>query len=90
MASRYVERPALCLHCEREPPVNHFGLCAGCHALPGVRRLYLRRRGWSAAWERHLRELAARARQRLELFPYGIYLGKPRTRGQVLHDNGFD
>jgi hypothetical protein len=90
MSSRYADLPELCLHCEREPPGNRFGLCVHCHALPGVRRLYLRRRGWSAAWERHLRTLTARASKRLDLFPHGIYLGKPRTRSQVLHDYGYD
>jgi hypothetical protein len=90
MSSRYADLPDLCLHCEREPPANRFGLCARCHAVGGIRLLYLRRRGWSPAWERHLRRLAERAGNRQDLFPPGIYLGKPRTRAQVLRDYGYD
>jgi hypothetical protein len=88
MSSRYVDLPDRCLHCDGQPPTNRLGLCAGCHAIPGVRRLYLRRRGWSPAWEQRLRALAERANNRQDLFPGGIYLGKPRTRAQVLRDWG--
>jgi hypothetical protein len=57
-----------CLHCERVVAVNALGLCAGCNGVSGVRRLYQRRRGWTPAWEEHLRKLARRARQQLPLF----------------------
>lgn len=60
--------PPLCLHCERRPPINPFGLCADCYAVKGVRRLYVRRRGWTPQWEAHLRRLTERARLRLPLF----------------------
>jgi hypothetical protein len=60
--------PPTCLHCERRPPSNALGLCADCNAVKGVRVLYLRRRGWTPAWEMHLRRLAERAKQRLPLF----------------------
>lgn len=60
---------AACLFCERQPAATRLGLCARCHAIKGVRRLYLRRHGWTPAWEAHLRRLAERARLRLPLFP---------------------
>ena len=58
----------LCLHCERRPRATPLGLCAACDAVPNVRVLYARRRGWTPRWEAHLRRLAARARLRLPLF----------------------
>jgi hypothetical protein len=60
---------ALCLHCERRPRAERLGLCTRCAAVPGIRVLYERRRGWTPAWDAHLRRLAARARRRLPLFP---------------------
>jgi hypothetical protein len=57
-----------CLHCERAAAVNGLGLCPGCDGVRGIRRLYERRRGWTPAWEEHLRKLTARARQQLPLF----------------------
>jgi hypothetical protein len=58
----------VCLHCDRRPPVNGLGLCETCNAVRGVRRLYVRRRGWTPTWEEHLRRLTERARGRLPLF----------------------
>jgi hypothetical protein len=58
----------VCLHCERAPAGNGLGLCPTCDAVPGIRVLYLRRRGWTPAWEEHLRRLACRARAGLPLF----------------------
>lgn len=60
--------PSLCLHCERRPAAGGLGLCAHCKAVRGIRRLYVRRRGWTPQWEEHLRRLAERARRRLPLF----------------------
>ena len=57
-----------CLHCEQEAAVNGLGLCGRCDAISGVRSLYVRRRGWTPAWEAHLRKLTERARRRLPLF----------------------
>jgi hypothetical protein len=58
----------VCLHCERRPPAGGLGLCSRCHAHTTIRRLYLRRRGWTPQWEAHLRRLTERAKQRLPLF----------------------
>jgi hypothetical protein len=61
---------AVCLHCERRPSVDPLGLCERCAATPGVRATYTRRRGWTPAWEMHLRrkteevQRALRARAR--------------------------
>ena len=60
--------PNLCLHCERRPRASALGLCAECRAVRGIRRLYVRRRGWSESWEAHLLRLTERAQQRLPLF----------------------
>jgi len=57
-----------CLHCERQPGVAGLGLCPGCHGVENIRRLYARRRGWTPAWEAHLRRLADRAKHGLPLF----------------------
>jgi hypothetical protein len=57
-----------CVHCEAGPAVNRLGLCVACNSLPRVRALYVRRRGWTPAWEAHLRELTRRAQARLPLF----------------------
>jgi hypothetical protein len=59
----------LCVHCEQRPSVSPLGLCAVCHAVKGIRLLYVRRRGWTPQWELHLRRLTARAQQGLPLFP---------------------
>lgn len=61
----------LCLHCERRPAVGGLGLCAACHAIRGIRRLYVKRRGWTPEWEVHLRRLTERAKDRLPLFDEG-------------------
>jgi hypothetical protein len=58
----------LCLHCEKAEAAGGLGLCPACHAVPGIRVLYVRRRGWTPQWELHLRRLADRARRRLPLF----------------------
>ncbi len=58
----------LCLHCEKAAAVDGLGLCPACRAVPGIRVLYVRRRGWTPQWEMHLRRLADRARRRLPLF----------------------
>jgi hypothetical protein len=59
----------LCVHCEQRPSATTLGLCSVCHAVKGIRVLYLRRRGWTPEWELHLRRLTERAKQRLPLFP---------------------
>jgi hypothetical protein len=69
--------PPLCLHCEQRPPINAFGLCAACHAVTGIRRLYVHRRGWTPEWEAHLRRLTERARLRLPLFDNQHLPGDP-------------
>jgi hypothetical protein len=58
-----------CQHCERRPRAHRLGLCARCAAVRSIRVLYQRRRGWTPAWDAHLRRLAERARQGLPLFP---------------------
>jgi hypothetical protein len=58
----------ICLHCEHRPTVTDLGLCSVCHAVKGIRVLYLRRRGWTPEWEAHLRHLTERAKRRLPLF----------------------
>jgi hypothetical protein len=60
--------PSLCLHCEKRPPASRLGLCLVCGAIKGIRRLYVKRRGWTPQWEAHLRRLTERARLRLPLF----------------------
>ena len=65
----YNDDLALCLHCERQPPAHRLGLCARCAATGHIRVLYRRRRGWTPAWEAHLRRLTERARRQLPLFP---------------------
>jgi hypothetical protein len=61
--------PDLCLHCERRPAVTGRGLCPVCDGVKGIRVLYVRRRGWTPAWEAHLRRLTERASRGLPLFP---------------------
>jgi hypothetical protein len=60
---------SLCLHCETRPRTSGLGLCTTCYAVNGIRVLYIKRRGWTPAWEAHLRRLTQRARLRLPLFP---------------------
>jgi hypothetical protein len=62
----------LCIHCEQRPSATALDLCSVCQANKGIRVLYQRRRGWTPQWEQHLRRLAARAKQRLPLFPKGL------------------
>jgi len=65
-----------CLHCCRElvpasPATWHpFApvLCERCRLVPGFRRLYRRRVGWSPSWERHIRDLTHRALRNQPLF----------------------
>jgi hypothetical protein len=59
---------SFCIHCDRRARVGELGLCPRCDANKGIRRLYVRRRGWTPAWEEHLRRLARRAQARLPLF----------------------
>jgi hypothetical protein len=59
---------APCLHWERRPATHRLGLCSVCQATRGIRRLYLRRNGWTPRWEAHLRQLTERAKRRLPLF----------------------
>lgn len=59
----------VCLHCDKAPPRTSLGLCERCFARRAIRRLYVRRRDWTPAWEAHLRRLADRAREGLPLFP---------------------
>jgi hypothetical protein len=60
--------PTPCLHCERRPRARGLALCAACRAVPGIRRLYLRRRDQPPGWEEHLMRLAERAKRRQPLF----------------------
>ena len=57
-----------CLHCERRLRNAPLGLCTRCYARKPIRRLYIRRRGWTPKWEAHILRLTARARKRLPLF----------------------
>lgn len=62
--------PSNCCHCESQPISNHHALlCDRCRSFSGIRRLYLRRRGWSRRWDNHLLNLTRRAQQQLPLFP---------------------
>lgn len=63
-----IDRPRLCLFCEKRPGENRYGLCGKCAASRNIRRLYLRRRGWTPVWEQHLLQLTERAKRRLPLF----------------------
>ncbi len=57
-----------CKHCEARPRATELGLCGACDALSGIRLLYEKTRGLTAAREDRLRLLAERARRRLPLF----------------------
>jgi hypothetical protein len=59
---------AACAHCEQRPAGAGLGLCSVCHAVKGIRKLYVRHRGWTPAWEAHLRRLRERAQKQLPLF----------------------
>jgi len=65
------EKRTICLHCEAKPISHRPGLCDSCHAVRGIRRLYIRRKGWTPEWEQHLLELTDRAKKRLPLFEKG-------------------
>jgi hypothetical protein len=71
--------PAVCLHCERRPALGGLSLCPACQGVRGIRRLYERHRGWTPAWEQHLRRLTERARKRLPLFPEEVPGAAPGT-----------
>ena len=58
-----------CSHCEQLPKVGSSPLCARCRSMAGIRRLYLRRRGWTPAWDAHLQALSQRAKFSQPLFP---------------------
>ncbi len=58
----------LCIHCDLMPIERPASLCCRCKATASIRRLYLRRRGWTPAWETHLRTLTAKAQQKKSLF----------------------
>ena len=57
-----------CEHCERPAAVDEVGLCPDCRAVEGIRVLYERGRGWTPAWDEHLRRLARRAKAGRPLF----------------------
>ena len=57
-----------CAHCERLATLDEMGLCPTCRVVDQVRVLYVRRRGWTPAWEEHLRRLRLRANAGLPLF----------------------
>jgi len=59
---------AVCVHCEQRPVAASFGLCSVCHAIKGIRKIYVRHRGWTPAWEAHLRRLTERVKKQLPLF----------------------
>jgi len=67
-----------CLHCETAPVAGRFGLCQRCGSQRAIRRLYKRRRGWSAEFEAHLMRLRRRAEQKLPLFDGPLVVGRPR------------
>lgn len=75
-----IAQGALCRHCEQQPQAGRFGLCEECRAMKGIERRYVRRRGWSPAWEAHLVQLRRRAEAHLPLFAGGVYLGPPMGR----------
>lgn len=60
-----------CRYCEKRPqaPESPLGLCGPCQARPGVRCLYIERKGKPDGWEEHLERLTNRARLRLPLLP---------------------
>lgn len=65
-----------CLHCEKplvptdDPLLGVFArvLCPECRRVPGYRRLYRKRVGWTQGWELHLRILTQRAKAEERLF----------------------
>jgi len=65
-----------CLHCEKplvptdDPLLGAFArvLCPECRRVPGYRRLYRKRVGWTQGWELHLRILTQRAKAEERLF----------------------
>jgi hypothetical protein len=63
---RFCPDCAICLHCEKRPSAHALGLCERCHDTPGVRVLYLRRRGWTPEWELHLRAKTAEVQRALK------------------------
>jgi hypothetical protein len=74
----------ICVHCERRLAAGPLGLCPVCGAVRGIRRLYVRHRGWTPAWERHLRALTARASLRLPLFPDASPTLPPPSKPEAL------
>ena len=61
----------VCEHCEAAGEVDRRGLCRACREVDGIRVLYVRRRGWTPAWEEHLRRLTRRAQAGQPLFDEG-------------------
>ncbi len=63
----------LCLHCEQRPRTadprhRHLRLCDRCAAVPGLRIIYRRRKGWTPEHDRRIQALVERAKARLPLF----------------------
>lgn len=59
---------SLCLHCELLPKEDSSLLCPRCKSMAGIRRLYLRRRGWTPHWDAHLQHLSQKAKRQQPLF----------------------
>ena len=59
---------SLCIHCELLPKHDSSLLCARCKSMAGIRRLYLRRRGWTPHWDAHLNILSQKAKLQMPLF----------------------
>ncbi|MFM7097945.1 MAG: hypothetical protein ACKO16_11095 [Gemmataceae bacterium] len=58
-----------CAHCEHLPRDGSSLLCLRCKSMAGIRRLYLRRRGWTPSWDAHLEALSQKAKLSQPLFP---------------------
>jgi hypothetical protein len=59
---------SLCVHCELLPKHDSSFLCTRCKSMAGIRRLYLRRRGWTPHWDAHLHLLSQKAKLQKPLF----------------------
>lgn len=58
----------LCLHCERAPRQSFLRLCDACVAVRGIRKLYQKKRTWTAARDARVQELVEKAKRREPLF----------------------